>query len=119
MKEDIMNPQLSQPKREGRAIWAVRYRKWQDSGQSKASFCKQHGIKTTNFYFWCAVFRKDPPSDPIDEGPTAAFVPVTIQEPAPMLSLQCGDVTLSCSAPISAERLTQWVKALRRGVCSQ
>ena len=115
-----MNPQLTQPKREGRAIWASRYRKWQASGLSKASFCKRHGIKTTNFYFWCAVFRKDPPSDPTSgEVHSAPFVPVTIQEPAPMLMLQCGEVTLSCSAPISAEQLTQWVKALRRGVCSQ
>lgn len=114
-----MNPQFSQPKREGRAIWASRYRKWQASGLSKASFCKRHDIKTTNFYFWCAVFRKNPPNDPIDEKSIAAFVPVSIQEPAPMLTLQCGDVTLSCSQPIPTEQLTQWVRALRRGVCSQ
>ena len=115
-----MNRQLTQPKREGRSIWALRYQKWQASGLSKASFCKQHGIKTTNFYFWCAVFRKDPPSDPISgEVSSAPFVPVTIQESAPMLTLQCGEVTLSCSAPLSTEQLTQWVKALRRGVCSQ
>lgn len=114
-----MNRQLRQPKREGRAIWAVRYQQWQASGLSKASFCKQHDIKTTNFYFWCAVFRKDPPTDAVNEGSSAAFVPVTIQEPTPVLTLQCGDVTLSCSAPMSAEQLTQWVKALRRGVCSQ
>lgn len=113
-----MNPQLSQPKREGRAIWASRYRKWQASGLSKVSFCKQHGIKTTNFYFWCAVFRKDPPADP-NKVATAPFVPVSIQEPAPVLTLQCGDVTLSCSQPIPTEQLTQWVKALRSGVCSQ
>jgi len=115
-----MNQQLTQPKREGRAMWALRYQQWQASGLSKASFCEQHGIKTANFYFWCAVFRKDPPSDPIRGAvPTAAFVPVRIHEPAPLLTLHCGDVTLSCSGPIPTEQLTQWVKALRRGVCSQ
>lgn len=114
-----MNQSLTQPKREGRAIWALRYQQWQASSQSKAGFCKQHGIKTANFYFWCTVFRKDPPSPPISEGPTAPFVPVTIQEPEHVLTVQCGDITLSCSGPICAEQLTQWVRALRRGVCSQ
>ena len=113
-----MKPQSTQPRREGRAIWALRYQKWQGSGLSKASFCKRHGIKTTNFYFWCTVFRKDPPSSAVSEDPAAAFVPVTIQ-PAPVLTLQCADVTLSCTGSIPTEQLTQWVKALRRGVCSQ
>ena len=102
-KEDNMNQPLTQPKREGRAIWVLRYQQWQASGLSKASFCKLQGIKKANFYFWCAVFRKDPPTDPISSRATAAFVPVTIQEPAPVLRLQCGEIILSCSASISAE----------------
>ena len=114
-----MNQPLTQPKREGRAIWVLRYQQWQASGLSKASFCKLQGIKKANFYFWCAVFRKAPPTDPISKEPSAAFVPVTIREPAPVLTLQCGEIILSCSAPVSAEQLTQWVRALRRGVCSQ
>ena len=119
-----MNPQSKQPTRESRAIWAQRYHQWQTSGLSKADFCKQHGIKTANFYFWCAEFRKIPPllagpvSDTLAQD-KPAFVPVTIRDSAPLLTLQCGDVTLSCSAMAPAEQLMQWIKALRTAVCSQ
>jgi transposase-like protein len=123
MKEDTMN-QNKPPKRESRAIWEPRYLHWRSSGLTKADFCKRHGFNPTTFYFWCAVFRKDPPS-PTGAGESgqtatqAAFVPVRTRDEAPLLSLQCGDVTLSCAVVISAELLTQWVKALRSGVCSQ
>lgn len=93
-----------QLKREGRAIWEPRYHQWQASGLSKSSFCKQHGIKPTNFYIWCAVFRKDPP--PVgargagESGVKPTFVPVMIRDSAPILKIQCSDVTLSCGASI-------------------
>ena len=117
-----MGQRGNQSKRESRAIWALRYQQWQSSGLSKASYCKQHDINTTNFYFWCGVFRKDPPrpSDPCDDAfadDKPAFVPITIRDASPLLTLQCGDVTLSCSAAIAVEQLTQWIKALRRAVC--
>ncbi|MEJ2452168.1 MAG: hypothetical protein P8047_16150 [Gammaproteobacteria bacterium] len=119
-----MKPQTPQSQRESRAVWVKRYEKWQSSGQSKADFCRQHGIKASNFYFWCAVLRKDPPSvvapskNEFYNNHPPSFVPISIRDSSPLLTLQCADVTLSCSAMISTEQLTQWIKALRSAACS-
>ena len=118
-----MNQPIKQPKRENRAIWAKRYQQWQESGLSKAKYCREHGINTACFYFWCGVFRKEPPLANTHKASARVakptFIPVILQDPAPMLTLQCGDITLRCTGGVSGEQLTQWIVALRNATCSQ
>ena len=119
-----MKQSNSSSKRESRRVWAQRYQQWQVSGLSKIRYCKQHNIKSTCFYFWCAVFRKQPPSLSNPTGARRAkikpaFVPVTLRASSPQLVLQCGEVTLRCSSDICDEQLTRWIKTLKAGACSR
>lgn len=57
--------------------------KWQESGQSKASFAASEGIPKATLYYWCKKFDADSvppispspfsviPMDPITAGPVA------------------------------------------------
>ena len=59
------------------------FRKWQESGQSKAAFAASAGIPKGTFYYWCKKFDTDSvptaspspfsviPMDPVAAGPVA------------------------------------------------
>lgn len=41
-----------------RAYWREHIEKWQQSGQSKQAYCREHSLKTANLYRWCAKLLK-------------------------------------------------------------
>ena len=43
---------------ERRTYWREHIEKWQQSGQSKRAYCREHGLKTANLYRWCAKLLK-------------------------------------------------------------
>lgn len=107
----------TKPKREERATWFQRVRDWQESGLSKADYCRQYHISPGSFYHWCSQYRQDQ-SD--EFGPTlpTPFIPVSLQPASlPGITIQCGDVSLSLPGSVQPEQLAPWVKALRAGVC--
>lgn len=51
-EETSANSKLST--REGRrAYWREHIENWQQSGQSKQAYCREHGLKSASLYRWC------------------------------------------------------------------
>jgi hypothetical protein len=85
------------------------------------SFCKQQGIDTSCFYFWCGVFRKEERDDTItvaQKPSNSPFLPVDIIDTNNVLTIESGDIKLSYAGVLSGEQLYQWIKALRLATCS-
>jgi len=101
-----------------RQYWQEQFERWQQSGLSKADFCRQEGLKSTAFYYWSRRFTSASAAEPRQSTPTgtAAFLPVTVHSEPQALKLQIADVTLSCSHPVSAEQLAQWIRAIRNSL---
>jgi hypothetical protein len=59
------------------------YGQWLSSGQSKAVFAKEHGLRTSTFYYWAGKFGKhaSPPPGPEQKG---GFSRLAFQEPLPV-----------------------------------
>jgi hypothetical protein len=112
---------IASPEQQRRAEWQAAFERWQASGLSKAAFCRREALNVTQFYYWCGVFdgRQSAPvnSRTGTEANGAAFIPVRLaHESAATLSIQLADVTLNCTAPVSAEQLQSWLMAIRRSV---
>lgn len=59
--------------------WRAYYLKWEQSSMSKMQFCREHGLKKDNFYYWCKRIRDENSSSLSKE-----FVPVvsrTVETP--------------------------------------
>lgn len=63
-------------------IWENHIHAWQDSGSSKARYCREHKLKYHQFIYWIA--KLCPPSRPIKNVISQApkFLPVTIEHQA-------------------------------------
>ena len=108
-------------KRESRAVWEQRHRKWKASGLSATDFCRSHRIKTQTFYHWCHRLRKMSAQQnavATQVKQPSAFVPLKPRAPSPSLVVHIGDVTLQCTADVTGDRLGEWVKAIREALCS-
>ena len=108
--------------RKNRAFWQVQFEQWQSSGLPKAAWCRREQLNLARFYYWCRVFERnqgaisDDASQRVQASP-APFLPVTLQHESPVgFQLQVADVTLSCSAPASAEQLQAWLQAIRNSL---
>lgn len=105
-------------KRESRSVWYGRIRDWQHSGLSKAAYCRQFSLKTASFYKWFAKFQESQNTSSDESLEASAFVPVIIRpEPVSMMTLQCGDISLSFQGSLLPEQLLPWIKVLRLGAC--
>lgn len=95
--------------------WRARMARWRASGLSKAAFCRQESLSVASFHYWHRILAQ-----PVHEesATLSRFVPVKLSEPRGELRVQIGDVVLSCSEAVSAERLSGWVNALRRALCT-
>lgn len=47
-----MSRTVSREPRRGKQFWIDHVQTWQDSGLSKAAYCKEKGLKPGNFYNW-------------------------------------------------------------------
>jgi transposase-like protein len=50
---------------------------WEKSGQSIASFCRQHGFADSQFYSWLKVYRSK-----TERQPQSEFIPLQITAPS-------------------------------------
>ncbi len=125
---DIASAPSLAPRRD-RTYWRTRVDDWKRSGLSKAAFCRQEGIKVATFYYWCGVLTQSQSSGLCHritakrkrstEGAAVnpSFVPVTLErEPTAVMTVQLGDVTVSCRQLISGEQLGAWLSAIRRSL---
>ena len=52
------SPQLdAQPATTRAEYWSDHIRRWQDSGLSKAEYCRQNHLTKHAFYYWCKKLR--------------------------------------------------------------
>lgn len=105
-------------KRESRAVWFSRIKDWQQSGLSKAAYCRQFSLNAASFYKWFAKFQESKKTGSDESLESSAFVPVIVTpEPVSTVTLQCGDVSLSFQGSLLPEQLLPWIKVLRLGAC--
>lgn len=105
-------------KRESQAVWFERIQDWQQSGLSKAAYCRQFELNSTSFYKWFAKFQRTDRATKKALSVSPAFVPVKITpEPTSTITLHCGDVSISFNGLMSPEQVLPWIKALRLGTC--
>ena len=52
---------------------------WQQSGQSKKEFCKQHNLATHVFYYWYSCYRKQ--NNTLKTQPTSDFIELHSTQP--------------------------------------
>jgi transposase-like protein len=51
--------------------------RWRESGESRSSFARRHGVPAWTFWYWCRKLSDDSPSRS-GEAPAATFVPVRV-----------------------------------------
>jgi hypothetical protein len=104
-----------------REKWFNRIEDWRNSGLSQAEYCRQHDLKSSNFYNWSIKYRdrQIDGSNISSDGKTLNpdFVPVTIQPAVNEFTLSYGDISLHFSNGLTPESLAPWIKALRVGAC--
>lgn len=87
-----------------RAGWAKRMQAWERSGQSRAAFCRAHGLSPATFDYWRRRLRES----------SRALVPVIISE-APAMPIEIA-LPNGLRLRMAATHVTQaraWVEALR------
>ena len=106
-------------RREGRAVWFGRIQSWQESGQTKSDYCRQHGLSPSNFYNWYRKYRQTAGQSGFElEQQQSHFIPVSIRDEAlSSITISYGDVSVSFQGPMQPGQLTTWIKALRAGLC--
>lgn len=52
----------SRTQRHSKSYWQAHIQQWKCSGQSKADYCRTHGLSPGNFYNWCSVDAKENPA---------------------------------------------------------
>jgi hypothetical protein len=95
--------------------WRALLGEWQQSGLSIYAFCKQRGLRKTNFYYWQRKlgFSRSASSAP---PPVAAFVPMTLVA-EPMVEIACAGMVLKLPLAASAECIARWLAATRAASC--
>lgn len=87
-----------------RAGWAKRMQTWERSGQSRAAFCRAHGLSPSTFDYWRRVLRE----------PSRALVPVIVSGASALpveIALPNGLRLRMAAADVTQARA--WVEALR------
>ena len=107
-------------KREGQAVWFDRMRDWQESGLSKADYCRQHSLSPSNFYNWHRKYQQASSSEGLESQSRlqTGFIPVAIRaEASPSITISCGDVSVSFQGVMVPAQLAAWIKAMRASLC--
>lgn len=106
-------------KREGRAVWFNRLQDWQQSGLTKADYCRRHSLSPSNFYNWYHKYCQTVGRSGFDPEPQQShFIPVSIRDEASSsITISCGDVSVSFQGRMLPEQLAKWIKALRASLC--
>lgn len=71
MTEDVSEQRGLSTRDERRAYWLAHVEKWQQSGQSKQAYCREHGLKAGSLYRWCAKLHRGEKLKP-------TFIPVRL-----------------------------------------
>lgn len=58
-----MNTVTSRSQRHSKSYWQAHIQQWKRSGQSKADYCRTHGLNSGNFYNWCSAEGKTDPAN--------------------------------------------------------
>ena len=109
---------LSTNNKPSRTWWRRHYDRWRESGDSRAAYCRQEGLNTARFYYYCRVFGSDDASGEVNIDPCGselpAFLPLTLTPgPSTSVRIQIADVTISCEGAVSGEQLSTWIQAIR------
>jgi len=105
-------------KRESQSVWFERIQSWQQSGLTKAAYCRQLSLNPASFYKWFAKFQQANSAEWKPSSESSVFVPVRLTpDPISKITLQCGDVSISFSGPILPEQVLPWIRVLRTGAC--
>ena len=97
-------------KRESQAVWFERTQDWQQSGLSKAAYCRQFELNSTSFYKWFAKFQRIDRVAKKELSVSPALVPVKItSEPTSTITLYCGDVSISFNGLMLPEQVLPWL----------
>jgi hypothetical protein len=103
---------------EKRAAWAGVVERWRQSGLSKAGFCRQEGLRTWQFDYWCrrlAAGSRGPELCP----EAAGFVPLRFAPEAAGsgVTLVVGAVRLELAAGFDAAVLARVLRLLGGDGC--
>ena len=64
---------LQEPQRSKREHWQAHMEAWHQSGQTRAAYCEQHGLKLTTFTYWRHRLKTDSTSVRLIQLPTGAL----------------------------------------------
>jgi len=97
---------------QSRHWWKEHYQRWQDSGLTKAVYCRQEHINEKNFYNWSKKFRDETEqATPVGK---QSFIPVHLNSEAlPTLQVEVADVTLKIAGTVSSAALCDWIRSIR------
>ena len=68
MQEDIRQEQIKRRQED----WPAHMKAWGQSGQSRAAYCEQHGLKLSTFAYWRQRLKTDSTSVRLVQLPTRA-----------------------------------------------
>ena len=71
---------------ERQQFWKEQFQSYEQSGHSKARYCRDNNLIYHQFTYWSALFSDQPTKDKMT--PPSKLVPVMLSEPTPTSGLQ-------------------------------
>ena len=121
-----MSDTVSVNPQRGKAFWLNHVNRWQESGLSKAAYCKQYNLSAGNFYHWSRPAmmqslsqpdqlarskRPDPTPKPI------AFLPLNLKPSVHDAGFACvkrGGTDVSLPTDLDPAQLQVWLAAIHQ-----
>lgn len=115
----------SRTQRHSKSYWQAHIQQWKRSGQSKADYCRTHGLSPGNFYNWCSAQAKVNPASANQRGSKKPMklLPVKLEadtdnvvEPnrcdSQMVSLEHGMGRFKFPADLTRSSIEHWLQAI-------